>query len=32
MPMDMEALIDSLHKNGINVRYLGYLYELVIKT
>lgn len=32
MPMDMEALVDSLHKNGINLRYLGFIYENVLKS
>ena len=29
IPMDMEALVDSLHKNGINIRYLGYINNLI---
>lgn len=29
IPMDSEALINSLHKNGINVRYLGYINNLI---
>lgn len=29
MPMDMEGLVDSLHKNGINLRYLGHIHGLL---
>lgn len=32
MPLDMEGLVDSLHKNGINVRYLGHIYKSVCQT
>lgn len=32
MPIDMEGLVESLHKNGINLRYLGEIYNLVNKT
>lgn len=32
MPMDMEGLVDSLHKNGINLRYLGFIYNQLKNT
>jgi protein TIF31 len=29
VPMDMETLTSSMHKNGINLRYLGYIHSLI---
>lgn len=30
--MDMEGLVDSMHKNGINLRYLGYIHSQLKNT
>ena len=30
--MDMEGLVDSMHKNGINLRYLGYIHTQLQNT
>lgn len=32
MPLDIQGFIDSLHKNGINLRYMGHIYQQVCLT
>lgn len=32
MPLDIQGFIDSLHKNGINLRYMGHIYQQVCQT